>query len=70
VKRIGGFDCSEDQQKPGAAKRRDAGQINGVGHEQRQPKKVRVGLADVDGAVGNKRIHKPAQLELANPIII
>jgi len=40
------------------------------GHVQRQPKDVRVGLANVDEAGRNKRIHKPGELELANPIRI
>ena len=31
---------------------------------QRRPKDVRVGLADVDEAGANKRIHKPVQLEI------
>ena len=41
-----------------------------LGDVQRKPKDVRVGLADVDEAGGNKRIHKPVQLELSNPIRI
>ena len=41
-----------------------------LGDVQREPKDVRVGLADVDEAGGNERIHKPIQLELSNPIRI
>jgi hypothetical protein len=41
-----------------------------LGDVERQPKDVLVGLAEVDEAGGNKRIHKPGQLELANPIRI
>src|ERR1019366_1535258 len=37
---------------------------------QRKAKDVRVGFADVDEAGGDKRIHKPVQLELSNPIHI
>jgi hypothetical protein len=37
---------------------------------EREPVDVLIGLADVDEAGGNKRIHKPVQLELANPIRI
>ncbi|MDO8793853.1 MAG: hypothetical protein Q7J25_04455 [Vicinamibacterales bacterium] len=39
-----------------------------LGDVQRKPKDVRVEFADVDEAGGNKRIHKPVQLELANPM--
>ena len=42
----------------------------GLGDVQRQPKHVRVGLGDVDIAGGNEKIHKAAQLELPNPIIV
>jgi hypothetical protein len=35
-----------------------------LGDVQRKPKDVRVGLAEVDEAGGNKGIHKPVQLEL------
>ena len=41
-----------------------------LGDVQRKPKDVRIGLAEVDEAGGNKRIHKPVQLELSNPIRI
>jgi hypothetical protein len=41
-----------------------------LGDVQPKPKGVRVGLADMDEAGGNKRIHKPVQLELSNPIHI
>jgi hypothetical protein len=41
-----------------------------LGNVQRKPKDVRIGFADVDEAGGNKRIHKPVQLELPNPIRI
>ena len=41
-----------------------------LGDVQRQPEDVRVGLADVDEARGNKEIDKPIQLELSNPIRI
>jgi hypothetical protein len=41
-----------------------------LGDVQPKPKAVRVGLADMDEAGGNKRIHKPVQLELSNPIHI
>ena len=34
--RVGGVHGGEDQQKPGAAQRRNAGQVKSVGHEQRQ----------------------------------
>src|SRR5664280_419006 len=37
---------------------------------QSKPKNVRVGLAEVDEAGRNKRIHKPVQLEFSNPIRI
>ena len=39
-----------------------------LGDVQREPKDVRVEVADVDEAGGNKGIHKLIQLELANPI--
>jgi len=35
-----------------------------MGDVQRKPKDVRVGLADVDEAGGNKRIYKSVQLEV------
>src|SRR5512135_552182 len=41
-----------------------------LGDVKRQAKDVRVGLADVDVAGGNKRIHKTVQLKLSNPICI
>jgi hypothetical protein len=41
-----------------------------LGDVQRKPKDVRVGLADVDEAGGNKSIHKPVELELLNPVSI
>src|ERR1019366_4209558 len=41
-----------------------------LGDVQRKPEDVRVGLAEVDETGGNKRIHKPVQLKLANPIRI
>jgi hypothetical protein len=41
-----------------------------LGDVKHKPKDVRVGLANVDEAGGNKRIHKPVQLELSNPIRI
>jgi hypothetical protein len=41
-----------------------------VGDVQRQSKDVRVGLADVNKAGGNKRVHKPVELKLPNPIRI
>jgi hypothetical protein len=41
-----------------------------LGDVQRKPKDVRVGLADVDEAGGNKRIRKPVQLELSDPMRI
>src|SRR5208282_1002609 len=41
-----------------------------LGNVQRQPKDVRVRLAEVDKARGNKSIHKPVQFELSNPIRI
>jgi hypothetical protein len=41
-----------------------------LGDVQRKPKDVRVGLANVDEAGGNKRIHKPVELELLNPVSI
>jgi len=37
---------------------------------QRKPKDLGIGLADVNEAGGNKRIHKLVQLELSNPIRI
>jgi hypothetical protein len=37
---------------------------------QRKPKDVRVGLADVNEAGGNEKIHKSIQLEFSNPILI
>jgi hypothetical protein len=37
---------------------------------QRKPKDVRVWLASLDEAGGDKEIHEFAQLELVNPIII
>src|SRR5664279_5284803 len=39
-----------------------------LGDIQRKPKDVRVGLAEMDKAGGNKKIHEAVQLELANPI--
>ena len=39
-----------------------------LGDVQRQPKDVRVGLADVNEARGNKEIHNRAQLEFSNPV--
>src|ERR1019366_4982721 len=41
-----------------------------LGDVQRKPKDVRVGLADVDEAGGNKGIYKPVQVELSNPVRI
>ena len=41
-----------------------------LGDVQRKPKDVRVGLADVDEAGGDKGVHELVQLELVNPIII
>jgi hypothetical protein len=41
-----------------------------LGDIERKPKDVRVGLAEVDEAGGNKKIHKPVQLELPNPICV
>jgi hypothetical protein len=41
-----------------------------LGDVKRKPKDVLAELANVDEAGRNKRIHKPAQLELANPIRI
>jgi hypothetical protein len=41
-----------------------------LGNVQRKPKDVRVGLADVDEAGGDKKIHKPVQLKLSDPILI
>ena len=41
-----------------------------LGDIQRKPKDVRVGLADVDEAGGNKGIHEPIKLELSNPVRI
>jgi hypothetical protein len=41
-----------------------------LGNVQSQPIDVRVGLAKVDKAGGNKSIHKLVQFELANPIRI
>jgi hypothetical protein len=41
-----------------------------LGDVQRKPKDVRVGLADVDEAGRNEKIHKPVQLELSNPVRI
>ncbi len=40
------------------------------GDVQPKPKAVRVGHADMDEVGGNKRIHKPVQLELSNPMHI
>src|SRR5450830_422092 len=40
-----------------------------LGDVQRKPEDVRVGLADVDEAGADKRIHKPVQLEFPNPIL-
>jgi hypothetical protein len=37
---------------------------------QRKPKDVRVGLANVNEVGRNKRIHKPVELELVNPVSI
>src|SRR5579872_3469149 len=41
-----------------------------LGDVQRKPKDVRIGLAEVDEAGGDKKIHEPAQLELANTISV
>ena len=41
-----------------------------LGDVQGKPKNVRVGLAEVDEAGGDKGIHEPAQLELVNPVIV
>jgi hypothetical protein len=41
-----------------------------LGDVQRQPKDVRVGLAQVDEAVGNKKICQPVQFEFLNPLRI
>jgi len=41
-----------------------------LGDVQRKPKDVRVGLADVEEAGGNEKIHKSVQLEFSNPIHI
>src|SRR5665254_21437 len=41
-----------------------------LGDIQRKLKDLCVGLAEVDEAGGNKRIHKFIQLELSNPILI
>jgi hypothetical protein len=41
-----------------------------LGDVQRQPKDVRAGFADVDEAGGYKRILKPVQPELTNPLPI
>jgi hypothetical protein len=41
-----------------------------LGDVQRKPKDIRIGLAEMNEAGGNKKIHQPAQLELPNPIRI
>ena len=41
-----------------------------LGNVQRQPKDVRVRFSQMDKTGGNKEIHEPVQLELANPIRI